>query len=324
VTEGIYRDAFGLAATVKLGRVQREKRFPPGTSLDLIKGWRLTTRAELLAQRAEGQRTIGTLERDGQTFIARKKGTVAYKADRAHLRAWFPTFGGLLRSAITRSDVEDLLATWRTAHVAARTIRHRCRVLRECYRSLDGPDARTPVDHVSLPKLPQPAPLAVPVKTIQTVAKRLKSAGLMVDYARFVVRATTGQRPAALMRAQPSDVDLKRRIWFVRPAKGGTQIPFPLNDEMVTAWRLFAKVNAWGEFDTARAADVLREHGWPADVRPYELRHTFAIDLLLRGADLGDVQGLLGHRQIQTTRTHYAPILVARLKQATKGRKLGL
>lgn len=63
---------------------------------------------------------------------------------------------------------------------------------------------------------------------------------------------------------------------------------------------------------------------WPKEVRPYDLRHTFAIDLLMLNADLGDVQGLLGHTQIETTRAHYAPILAARLKRVTAKRSLKL
>jgi len=64
--------------------------------------------------------------------------------------------------------------------------------------------------------------------------------------------------------------------------------------------------------------------GWPKGIRPYQLRHTFAIDMLRSGADLGDVQGLLGHASIQTTRTFYAPILLSRLTSAVQRRNLGL
>jgi site-specific recombinase XerD len=37
-----------------------------------------------------------------------------------------------------------------------------------------------------------------------------------------------------------------------------------------------------------------------------------------RGIDLGVVQGCLGHRQVSTTRRHYAPVLASRLKQASE------
>lgn len=325
VAEGIYRDAYGLAACVKVAGQQKERRFPGGTDLKILQSWRIQTRADLDADRSQRvARVSGTLRTDGDTFLTRKTQQVAYKADRAHLRAWYPTFGSTLRSQITRERVAVQLQTWTAAKVAARTIRHRVRVLRECFRALDGPSARTPVDHLALPSIPTPAPVAVKSKTIRDVAAKLKKAKLDIDYARFVVRATTGQRPAQIMRAEPHDLDLKRRVWFVRPAKGGSPVPMPLNPEMIAAWKAFIAAKAWGPFDTARAADVLRAHGWPKDIRPYDLRHTFAIDHLLAGTDLGDLQGLLGHRQIQTTRTYYAPMLIAKLRTVTTRRVIGI
>lgn len=324
IGEGLYRDRFGLAATVKVGRIQREKRWPHGTATDTLRRWRVQMRAELETARATGKVVTGTLKADGDRFLERKKGRESFKADRSHLRAWYPRLGGQLRHTITLAAVELLVSDWLSAKVAARTIRHRCRVLRECYLTLDGPKASTPVDGMKLPKIPASQPVAVPLKTIRTVAENLRKAGKLVEYARLVVRATTGQRPVQIMRATPADVDFKRKIWFVRQAKQGMPVPLPLNTEAVAAWKYFAKANAWGPFDTTREAQIWREHGWPAGLRPKALRSTFAIDLLLGGADLGDVQGLLGHRQIQTTREHYAPILAARLRRVTASRFLKL
>lgn len=318
LSEGIYAHQYGLTAVVKVGKIQREKCFPTGTNLELLRSWRIGKRAELDSERSDQIAAVaGTLERDAGKFLKHKEGTAYYKAARSHLKAWYARFGTRLRNSITRDEVERQIAIWHEAKVSPRTIRHRCFLLRELYHTLDGPRARTPIDHIRLPKIPAPHPVAVPLKTVQRVAANLLKAGLHVDYARFLVRATTGQRPAQIMRATPDDLDLKRKIWFVRPAKGGLAVPLPLNADMVTAWKLFAKADAWGAFDTGVAAERLRRYGWPKDVRPYALRHTFAISLLLNGVGLDDVQGLLGHGQIQTTRLYYAPILVSRLKAAT-------
>jgi integrase len=326
VAEGVYQDAYGFAAVIKLRGVQREKRFPPSTPVDTMKSWRIQTRAELDVERPARVIAVrGTLESDGDRFLTRKRGTIGYKAERAHLHAWYPRFGALRRSAITAEAVREQIARWRSQSAAARTIRHRCRVLRACYVALDGERVRHPLVGVALPKLPQSDPVAVPIAILRDVARRLKASGRPEVYARFLVRATTGQRPAQIMRAQPGDLDLKRRIWFVRAAKGGNPVALPLNDDAVNAWTVFAAANAWGPFDTGRDADVLRAHGWPEGIRPYACRHTFAIDLLLSGAaDLGDLQGLLGHKQIQTTRNFYAPVLVARLAKAVRTRRLKL
>jgi integrase len=98
------------------------------------------------------------------------------------------------------------------------------------------------------------------------------------------------------MRAKPADVDLKRRIWFVRAGKGGHAIPLPLTGDMVRAWQAFKAADAWGPFDSRSFSKTIRRHGWPKGIRPYNLRHTFAIDHLLAGTPIGDLQGLLGHR----------------------------
>jgi integrase len=184
-----------------------------------------------------------------------------------------------------------------------------------------------------IPRVDDPAPVPVDHDVIKRVADSLKK-GLRDQgghggdsrkaYARFLVRATTGQRPAQIGYAEPEDVDLKRRIWYVRPCKGGHQIPLPLSTEGVFAWQTFIKAHAWGKFDCCSFAKTLRRHGWPETITPYRLRHTFAIDYLRDGGRLEDLQGLLGHKSIETTRKHYAPVLLSLLQKEVNRRKLRL
>ncbi len=326
---GVYQDRYGLAATVKVGRTQKERRFPLGTDPAIILRWQAQQRLDLREQAATPV-PRGTLKRDLAARAKAIRGRASAAADRSHLKAWLPIVGHLRRGDVKASHIETAIAQWQAAGKSARTIRHRLRVLRELYeaRGLTSPTA-----DVELPRVPEPHPVPVSVDTIRAVATSLKAgkrhakgygSDSDVAYARFLVRATTGQRPSQIMRAQPEDVDLERRIWFVRAAKGGTMIPLPLNAEMVRAWKLFASVRAWGTFDARSFSKTIRRHGWPAGVRPYNLRHTFAIDHLLHGTSLGDVQGLLGHRQIETTRKFYAPVLVALLKKAIGKRRIGL
>jgi len=336
IAEGVYRDRWGVAATVKVGRIQRERRFPAEESLDRIKSWQIQTRAELDGEKddeAPKTPTRGTFADDLPRYLKQIAGRVSYKSDRSHLMAWIPLIGTTKRSAIKAAHVRVAIATWQTAKKSARTIRHRVRVLRELYQTLDGAHVKSPTKGVKLPRPDDPHPTPVPLALIRKVAKSLKAGkrhakGYGDDsdlcYARFLVRATTGQRPSQIMRAVPADVDLKRKVWFVRAGKRGHAIPLPLNAEMLRAWKTFAQAKAWGKFDTRSFSKTIRRHGWPTGTRPYALRHTFAIDLLRGGADLGDVQGLLGHRQIDTTRRFYAPILLSRLKRASAKRDLKL
>ncbi len=311
--------------------------------------WRLRTSAELGEDAADAAAidepvpARGTFAHDVPRRLTQLEGRASFASDRSHLRAWLPFVGPLKRTVIRASHIRAAFIAWSAAGKSPRTIRHRRRVLRELYQGLDGAHARPPLKGVKVPKPEDPHPTPVPLVTIQRVAASLKRgktgkkrhgptrtlaftryAEPAKARARFLVRATTGQRPSQIMRAKPADVDLVRRIWFVRAGKGGHGIPLPLTPDMVRAWKAFASADAWGPFDSRSFAKTLRRHGWPKGIRPYNLRHTFAIDHLLAGTSIGDLQGLLGHRQIETTRKFYGPVLLALLKKTVGRRTLKL
>jgi integrase len=324
IGEGIYRDKYGLAACVKVGNVQRERRFPFDAPDEEIKHWQAQVRAQLWEdQRHEpapipGEATPrGTLAADIAKYAKLIVGRPSYASERAHLRAWEPLYGTKRRAFLRPEDVASAVAQWTAAGAAPQTVIHRCRVLRQLYHALDGPTARTPVDHVARPSKPKPRPVTVPIEIIASALQKLERAD-PVYAARFRVLATTGQRPSQLMRTTPTDVSLKRGIWMVPAAKKGDVRELYLNPDMKAAWKVFIQREAWGEYDTTRMARLLRRCGWPEGVRPYNVRHSFAVAALEMGIDLGDVQGMLGHTEIDTTRKFYAPILQERLKVASQ------
>lgn len=345
IAKNVTRDAFGLSARAYGKGREKEKRFPDDEPLDAIQRWQAKTTSELLdlaaIQPHASIRIRGSLLHAIALYLKRREGRKGYKSDRSHLKAWAMVLGRKHRARITQDDCERAIAGWRSNGRKEKTIQHRVRVLKELWKALDG--ARCPAAGIKLPKPVRPNPTPVPQDIIRAVAASLRSgltiqqrcgptrkmttvsrAVSAVGYARFLVRALTGQRADQIMRAVASDVDLDARIWWVRPAKGGHQVPFPLNDEQIVAWRIFINANAWGEWDWRAFAKLLRRHGWPKGIPPKNLRHTFAIDHLLAGTDLGDLQGLLGHANIQTTRTFYAPVLISRLQTAVGRRTMNL
>ena len=61
-------------------------------------------------------------------------------------------------------------------------------------------------------------------------------------------------------------------------------------------------------------ARVLRIAGWPEGVRPYQLRHSVGLTLSEKGHDFRDVADRLGHRNTETTRENYVPVLGSRMQ----------
>jgi integrase len=58
--------------------------------------------------------------------------------------------------------------------------------------------------------------------------------------------------------------------------------------------------------------------GKPIKAHPHMFRDTFAVELLLAGVPMEDVQILLGHTSIRTTERNYAPWVKARQERLEK------
>jgi site-specific recombinase XerD len=320
IGKGIYRDRYGLSAAVKVGTgdraAQREKRFPFETPFKTIKEWQEARRAELrAAQGREHAVTRGTLEADAMTYLAQVKHLASYKSRVCEVDAWTALYGRLRRSQLTSEHVRKARAEWAAEKYAVKTINNRVQTLRHLYRLLDGDGAASPADTVKPLHVPPSAKVLVSAQTFRTVAANLADVKTRV---RFMVIASTGVRPSELKRAERGDVDLARRVWVVRTGKGGAPRAFWLNDDMHAALTAFVAADAWGAFDGSDYAKALYAAGWPKDVRPYQARHSMALELGERGVDLADVSAVLGHTDIVTTRRHYAPVLSSRLKDASE------
>ena len=320
IGKGIYRDRYGLSAAVKVGTAadahQREKRFPFDTSLKNIKAWQEAMRTELRkAANRPAAASRGTLEADAKLYLKQVEGLASYKSRVCEVNAWTALYGRLRRTHLTSAHVREARAQWAADEYAPKTVNNRVQTLQHLYHLLDGERESTPVDDVKPLQVPDSVKVLVNANVFRTVATNLQDAKTR---ARFMVIASTGVRPSELKRTEPADVDLERRVWIVRTGKGGAPRAFWLNDEMIAAWEAFIAAGAWGAFDGSDYAKALYAAGWPKDVRPYQARHSVALELGERGIDLGDVQGWLGHKHVNTTRKHYAPVLVSRLKQASE------
>jgi integrase/recombinase XerD len=146
----------------------------------------------------------------------------------------------------------------------------------------------------------------------------------------------TGCRVSELSLLRPRDLRLPERYCLCH-GKGDKQRMVPLGRRAVEAVvdyleherpKLAARREAPSQFLllTSRGGRLRRERVWEliklyakqagcsADLSPHSLRHSFATHLLAGGADLRQVQEMLGHASIATTQI-YTHVDHSRLKR---------
>jgi site-specific recombinase XerD len=76
-------------------------------------------------------------------------------------------------------------------------------------------------------------------------------------------------------------------------------------------------VGLWQKYfrEMFKKADLRHADGSPKAAHPHMLRDTFAVNLLICGVPMEDVQLYLGHTSIRTTEKHYAPFVMARMEK---------
>jgi len=159
------------------------------------------------------------------------------------------------------------------------------------------------------------------------------------DRALLEMLYATGCRASEISNLKMADLHLAESYCICR-GKGDKQRMVPLGGRAIEALKkyfeydrglLAARVTPAPEWVllTYRGRRLRRERIWellkryalragaPKDVSPHTLRHSFATHLLAGGADLRQVQELLGHASIATTQI-YTHVDSARLKAVHK------
>ena len=148
------------------------------------------------------------------------------------------------------------------------------------------------------------------------------------DKAILEVLYSTGLRVSELVRLDRDKVDLERREFGIIGKGGKARIVF-LSVRAARWVKDYLKargdrykplfIRHKGKIDpstpdekmrlTARSVQRMikkyaRKIKLPVDVTPHVIRHSFATDLLMAGADIRSVQEMLGHKNIQTTQIY--------------------
>jgi site-specific recombinase XerD len=196
---------------------------------------------------------------------------------------------------------------------------------------------RTPKKREALPDVLDRAELSrlLDVPGREDVWTRVHAGKRERDRLLLALFAYGGLRRSELLGLDWDDVDLDRRLIRVRNAKGGRQRVVPIHPGLVplliayAATRaphgdpaLFVGVQGHRLSPTILAA-TFRRYTSAAGVAkrkhitPHTLRHVFATELLSSGANLRQIQELLGHKHLDSTQ-RYTRVSAHQLRGAVK------
>jgi len=174
---------------------------------------------------------------------------------------------------------------------------------------------------VYLPKVRQKSKLPVVLNTGE-VMSLLSAPGLLKHRLILAMLYGCGLRQFELINLRLQDIDLDRRMVYVRNGKGGRDRYIPLGNHLTEGLRDYIEVDPpyiWlfngrtidgrlQQISKARVRSVIRDATTKAGiikhVTSHVLRHTFATHLMEMGMDIMTLKELMGHRDIRATLTY--------------------
>lgn len=301
MTKGIRRDKYGWRVYVKVGKLQREKRYKRGTSMKTMTAKRDEIRVALRKLRTDTP-TAGTLAADVARYLEQVRAMPTYAQRDRHLALWLDALPSTRsRRDVTAADIRTVLHAWRHAGLSAATCNKRRTALMHLWAVLDGKGASNPVRDVPKFRTDDALPRG---RDPHAIDRALRTAPRCRSRACCRVLLWTGIRPVELGAATPDDLDLKARTVIVRTAKGGRVRMVPLTSQAVSAWKEFNAINAWGKVPQAAPLNRWLKKITGLDVRVYDLRHSYGTALARRQTRLDVIGSLMGHSTLELTKRY--------------------
>ncbi len=262
---------------------------------------------------------------------------MAYERD---LRRFFDWLRGRRMAGLGISELSDYPA-WLTAQeLAPASISRHVVSLKVFFRylQLEGVLADNQAELLGTQKLWQRVPTVLSQSEIEALltAPRPPRPWWRRDRAMLELLYATGCRVSELSILRPRDVHLSER-YCICHGKGDKQRVVPLGRKAVEAIETYVQQERMKLVErretpsqflllSSRGGRLRRERIWEllklyakqagctAELSPHSVRHTFATHLLAGGADLRQVQEMLGHASIATTQI-YTHVDHSRLKK---------
>ena len=264
------------------------------------------------------------------TKYAVKKAQRSIIRDNSSLKHLLPVFGNIYLSQISPNMISNYKAQRRQEGAASVSVNHELTLAKHAFNLAikewewvrDNPFAR-----VGMEKLPQPRLRYLTEDEYQALINSCD-----VWLRPIVITAVyTGMRKSNIRELKWQDVDLSRNLIILEYTKNGERLGMPMNAIVKELFKELGKVRHinsgyvfTNEDGTMVKETKLQKHFRQAckkagitDFRFHDLRHTFASWLAQSGANLYEVQRLMGHKDFRMTQ-RYAHLAPDNLRDAVK------
>lgn len=256
--------------------------------------------------------------------------TAAYRTDLEQFGAFLRERGVGSWLLVTRDDMLAFMLFLRERRYANSTVARRTAAVKSfyAYLSTDGLVETDPTEHIDSPKVDRSAPRAIsPHQVDELLELPLRSStpeGLR-DKAMLELLYATGMRVSELVALDMEALDFAQGQVHC-PGKGGRERLLPVSDTATTSLEEYLDIarpqlsrnsdqSSTALFLNHRGKRLTRQGFWLIlkgyaeevgldDLTPHMLRHSFAAHMLSNGADLRQVQELLGHASLSTTQIY--------------------
>lgn len=242
---------------------------------------------------------------------------------------------------VTTGVIRRYLTTQLEKDISRRTLRRRISALRHYYkwRVDTSLSSRNPFLLIESPKVGVNFPSVLyedDIKDLLNANKNRDDELMLRDQALIHLMLASGLRASEVVALTLQDIDFNNRIMRIF-GKGQKERLVPFSEQARSDLQAYVKelrpkllaknkiprptgvvfLNAQGKPLTTRGLEYIlkaveKKIGAYYDLHPHLLRHSFATDLLSKGADLRVIQELLGHESISTTQiyTHVSPTIL--------------
>lgn len=316
--------------------------FIPGTTSTLAKR---RTKLQMLQDTGPPEKSSQSTDSITDEFLAYLKGEchladntiAAYGRDLKKFVAWL---GKRRLEKISVDDLTQFMGTLHDQQLAPASISRNIVAIRTFFKylQLEGTVTENPAELLAAQKLWQRMPGVLSKREVDDflAAPKKSDAFWQRDVAMLEVLYATGCRASEVCTLRMRDLSLDQK-YLKCTGKGGKQRMVPIGSRAIVAIEFYL-----GDLRDELASKLNQPHdelflsrsGRPLDriqlwrlvkhyasragidskISPHSLRHSFATHLLAGGADLRQVQEMLGHASIQTTQI-YTHVEHSRLKR---------